>query len=85
MPHHAVYHPLKDKIRTVFDCAAQYDGTSLNKELLTGPDLTNSLVGVLMRFRLERIPVMGDIETMFYQVRVPVGQSGFLRFFWWPG
>ena len=29
--------------------------------------------------------VMGDIEAMFYQVRVPKSQRKFLRFFWWPG
>ena len=28
---------------------------------------------------------MGDIEAMFYQVRVPVYQRDFLRFLWWPG
>jgi hypothetical protein len=52
LPHHPVFHPQKpDKVRVVFDCAAECGGTSLNKELLQGPDLTNSLVGVLMRFR----------------------------------
>ena len=27
---------------------------------------------------------MGDIDAMFYQIRVPDNQKGFLRFFWWP-
>ena len=83
--HHGVYHPTKKKIRVVFDCSAQVDGVSLNDVLLQGPDLTSSLVGVLMRFRLETVAVMGDIEAMFYQVRVPKSQRKFLRFFWWPG
>lgn len=48
LPHHPVFHPQKpDKVLVVFDCAAEYGGTSLNKELLQGPDLTNSLVRVL--------------------------------------
>ena len=48
LPHHGIYHPKKpDKIRVVFDCTCQYKGMSLNKELLQGPDMTNSLVGVL--------------------------------------
>ena len=40
--HHEVYHPNKPgKIRIVFDCSAEYDGNSVNKRLLFGPDLTN--------------------------------------------
>ena len=45
LPHHPVFHPQKPgKLRVVFDCAAQYASTSLNNELLQGPDLTNSMV-----------------------------------------
>ena len=52
IPHHGVYHHKKpDKIRVVFNCSAQFHRTSLNNELFQGPDLTNSLVGVLIRFR----------------------------------
>ena len=56
LPHHSVVHPQKpDKVQVVFDCAASYRGTSLNAQVLQGPDLTNKLVGVLMRFREEPI------------------------------
>lgn len=37
LPHHGVYHPKKKKLRVVFDCAARYQGTSLNEQLLQGP------------------------------------------------
>ena len=84
LPHHGVYHPQKGKIRVVFDCSAKYDGSSLNDMLLPGPDLTNSLVGVLCRFRQESVAFMADIESMFYQVKVPTHQHDYLRFFWWP-
>jgi len=85
IPHHGVYHPQKpNKIRVVLDCSCQYLGKSLNKSLMQGPDLTNSLVGVLTRFRKEPVAVMADIEAMFYQVRVPDSQCSFLRFVWWP-
>ena len=51
IPHHGVYHPSKpDKIRVVFDCIAEFQGISINKELLSGPDLTNQNIGVLTRF-----------------------------------
>ena len=38
---------------------------SLNKVLLPGPDLMNSLLGVLIRFRRERVGIMCDLEQMF--------------------
>ena len=51
LPHHPVTSPTKPgKVPIVFDAAAEYEGTSLNKNLLSGPDMTNSLVGVLLRF-----------------------------------
>ncbi len=85
LPHHPVYHPQKpDKIRVVFDCSAKYRGTSLNDQLLQGPDLTNSLVGVLTRFREEPVAFMSDVESMFYQVHVRSSDCDALRFLWWP-
>lgn len=84
IPHHGVYHPKKIKLRVVFDCTASYQGVSLNNQLLQGPDLTNTLIGVLTRFRTEAIGMMADIESMFYQVRVPEADADLLRFLWWP-
>lgn len=85
IPHHGVYHPRKGKLRVVFDCGASFNGTSLNSELLQGPDLTNRLVGVLLRFRQEPIAMMADIQAMFHQVKVSEEDKDFLRFLWWPG
>ena len=54
LPHFGVYHLKKPtQIRVVFDSSAEYEGVSLNGELLSGPDLMNSLLGVLLRFRRE--------------------------------
>ncbi|KAK0138077.1 hypothetical protein N1851_025741 [Merluccius polli] len=83
LPHHGVYHPKKKKLRVVFDCAT-YQGVSLNTELLQGPDLTNSLIGVILRFREEPIGIMADIKSMFHQVRVAESDVNYLRFLWWP-
>lgn len=84
LPHHGIYHPKKlDKIRVVFDCSAKFDGVSLNNELLQGPNLANNLLGVVIHFRQEKIAVLGDIESMFYQVKVPPKDRDCLRFFWW--
>ena len=83
IPHHGVYHPSKKKLRVVFDCSAELDGVSLNSMLLQGPDFMNSMLGVLVRFRIGLIPVMTDIEAMYYQVKIPEEHCKFLRFFWW--
>ncbi|KAK3741782.1 hypothetical protein QZH41_001556 [Actinostola sp. cb2023] len=85
LPHHPVFHPQKPgKVRVVFDCSAKYRGSSLNDQLLQGPDLTNTLIGVLTRFRQEQVAFMSDIEAMFYQVRVRPSDCKYLRFLWWP-
>ena len=85
LPHHAVFHPKKpNKIRVVFDCAARCNGTSLNEQLLAGPDILNSLIGVLSRFRKEKIALVADIEAMYHQVAVDPKDQRYLRFLWWP-
>lgn len=84
IPHHGVYHPHKPgKIRVVFDGSAKYKDTSLNDHLLTGPDLTNTLVAVLCRFRKGSIAFMCDIERMFHQFQVKKEDQDYLRFLWW--
>jgi hypothetical protein len=85
MLYHVVEHPQNGKFRLVFNCAKEYDGVSLNDVLIPGPavELTNSLVGVLLRWRKEPYAVMGDNVQMFSQTRVPEPQRTFLRFLWW--
>ena len=84
IPHHAVINPNKDKIRIVYDCAAKHQGKSLNDHINQGPDQVQSLVGVLLRFRLGKVAVMADISEMYYQVEVKKDDQDVLRFLWWP-
>ena len=66
LPHHPVRNPNKpDKVRIVMDTAAKHEGVSLNDKLRIGPD-----VGVLLRFREQRVGLAADIEAMFHQVRI---------------
>lgn len=84
LPIFGVYHPRKpNQLRAVFDSSAKYRGISLNDTLYTGPDLTNSLLGILMRFRREPVAVMGDIQQMFYCFKVDEKHRDFLRFLWY--
>ena len=85
IPHFGVFHKIKKKLRIVFDCSAQYKGISLNDTLLKGPDLTNSLIGILCRFREQPIAFCCDIEKMFYAFHVHPSDRDFLRFLWWSG
>ena len=83
LPHFGVCHPKKTtQIRVVFDSSAEYSDVSLNKELLPGPDLMNSLLGVLIRFRKETTAIMCDIEEMFHSFHVDPNHRDFLRFLW---
>ena len=67
LPHHAVTSQSKPgKVRVVFDAAARSGGTSPNDQLLTGPDLTNNLVGIFMRFRQRPVALTADIKAMFH-------------------
>ena len=52
--------------KVVFYCSACFNGTSLNDKLLHGPDLTNSVVGDLLRFRQFSVGIVGDIKAMFF-------------------
>lgn len=82
IPHFGVKHAKKNKLRIVFDCSSKHRGISLNDHLLSGPDHINSLVGILMRFRLNNVALTCDIEKMFYQFVVDDDQRDVLRFLW---
>ena len=45
--------------------------------------MTNSLVGVLLRFRQGNVGLAADVEAMFHQVRVRKQDQDALRFLWW--
>ena len=81
--HFGMYHPKKpEQIRVVIDSSTEYQGKSFSREWLTGPDLMNSLVGVLIRFRREDVAAMCDVEQMFHLFHVSPEHRDFLRFSW---
>ena len=82
--HFPVANPNKPgKVQIVFDTGAEYAATSLNNNLLQGPDCTNSLVGVLLRIRQDNFVIVADVESMFHQVKVREDDQDSLRFLWW--
>ena len=57
-------------MRVVFDCSARFKGTSWNDHLLSGPDPTNNLTGVLCRFRRYPYAVTCDVEMFHHFVTI---------------
>ena len=83
LPHHRVINPHKTKkFRCVCNAAAKYQGVALKDKLLSRPDLLQSLIGIIFRFREHQIALSADIEAMFLQVAVPNNNSRCLRFLW---
>ncbi|KAK3750317.1 hypothetical protein QZH41_010820, partial [Actinostola sp. cb2023] len=84
LPHFGVHHPQKpNKVCVVYDAAAECCGVSLNSLLLPGPDLTNSLIGILLRFRESPVAFMADVEQMFYSFSVQENHRNYLKFLWY--
>ncbi|XP_075156897.1 uncharacterized protein LOC142230149 [Haematobia irritans] len=57
LPHFGVKNPNKNGIRLVFDAAAEVQNISLNKALISGPDINNTLISILFKFRESPIAV----------------------------
>ena len=82
LPHHPVINPNKPvKVRRVQNRGAKFHGT-LNKSLLTGPDLLQNLIHVLLRLHHLQFAVSADIEGVFVKVGVPDCDQPLLRFLW---
>ena len=72
----------RGKPRVVADCSATYQGHSLNKKLLCGPDLLTPLINVLLGWREFPYAIMADIKSMFHCVCILPEYRRFQRFLW---
>ena len=86
IPHHAVVNPAKatTKVRVVYDASAKSkpENKSLNECLYRGPILLQNLTGILLRFRLNKIALVADIEKAFLQIGLQDEAKDVTRFFW---
>lgn len=83
LPHFPVTNRNKPgKIRIVFDAATKSNGTSLNDNLLCGPDLLNNITYIIWKFRQKQIGFGADIKEMFPQVKIIKEDSTAQRFLW---
>lgn len=73
IPHHAVVREESKttKTRIVFDASAKTNsGKSLNEILMVGPTIQESLIIRLMKWRIHKFALRGDITKMYRQVKV---------------
>ena len=84
LPHHAVVRQDKQttKLRVVYDASARAGGPSLNDCLYTGPNFGQSILDILLRFRLHNVGLVGDVEKAFLMVSVAECDRDVLRFLW---
>ena len=84
LPHHGVLRGDKttSKLRIVYDASAKSTGPSLNECLYTGPKFGQSIFDILIRFRLQRVALTGDIEKAFLMLSMSCSDRDSLRFLW---
>ncbi|XP_045449666.1 uncharacterized protein LOC123658273 [Melitaea cinxia] len=83
--HHAVVREEKEttKVRIVFDASAKSSsGKSLNDIQLVGPVVRSDLFEILLRFRIHRFVLTGDIEKMYRQIEIDNSQRHLQLILW---
>ena len=82
--HHEIIRPEKKStpIRIVFNSSASFQGHRLNDYWMKGPDLLNSLFGVILRFRENEIAISADISKMYHRVLIPEKDQHVHRYLW---
>ncbi|XP_036147477.1 uncharacterized protein LOC118647191 [Monomorium pharaonis] len=71
LPHHGVYRDSDKKIRVVFDASCKTkSGVSLNDTLMVGAILQDSLIKIILRFRIHPIVITADLQKMYRQILV---------------
>ena len=71
------------KVRVVYDASSKLAGEiSLNECLHSGPNLLPLIFDVLLRFRLNKIALIGDLEKAFLHISINPDQRNLLRFLW---
>ncbi|XP_076247890.1 uncharacterized protein LOC143187553 [Calliopsis andreniformis] len=85
LPHrHVIKENSTTRIRPVFDASAkERQFPSLNECLEKGPNLTELVSSVLLRFREGEIGVIADIKRAFLQISIDARDRDFLRFLWY--
>ena len=84
LPHHCVVREDKSttKLRIVYNASARENGPALNDCLHTGPPLTPDILNIPVRFRVQPIALVADIDKAFLMITVKREDRDALRFLW---
>ena len=84
LPHHCVVREDKTttKLRIVYNASARENGPALNDCLYTGPSLAPDILDILIRFRVQPVALVADIEKAFLMIAVREEDRDVLRFLW---
>ena len=85
LPHREVIREDKDttKLRIVYDASSKRSGeASLNDCMHAGPSLTSHIFDIFLRFRLQRVALIGDLEKAFLNIGIKPEERDLLRFLW---
>ena len=66
----------------MYNASAREDGPPLNDCLHTGSSLTPDILDILIRFRVQPIALVADIEKAFLMIAVKEEDRDVLRFLW---
>jgi hypothetical protein len=69
-------------MRNVYDASARYKGTSLNENLLMGPNLLVDMIHPLMRMRMYKYAFTADVKSMFHRVFINERDQQCQRIVW---
>ena len=75
-------HSSSTPVRIVWNSSQEFRGISLNNLLHKGPDVLNSIRGVLLRFRSGLHAALGDVKKMYNSVWLKDAEVHLHRFLW---
>ena len=85
LPHSGVFKEssVTTKLRIVFDGSCKTStGYSLNDCLLPGPQFEPDLLALLLKFRMHKTALCGDISKMYLAINLHPDDRRYLRFVW---
>ena len=85
LPHREVIREDKEttKLRIVYDASSKRSGeASLNDCMHAGPSLTPHVFDIFLRFRLQRVALIGDLEKAFLNIGIKPEERDLMRFLW---
>ena len=84
LQHHEIVKPTSSStpLRIVFNSSASFMGHALNDYWAKGPDVINNLFGILLRFRQQKVGLVGDISKMFNSIQLAEMDQHVHRFLW---